>query len=75
MKPLYFDLTVLDVDAARRRASGGDSSSSGRSLATTGSGGRVVEAKRVIPGIGWFATCADPGGVLFGVLQPDPSAS
>lgn len=34
-------------------------------------GGRIVEAKRAIPGIGYFATCAEPGGLLFGVLQPD----
>lgn len=38
-------------------------------------GGRVVEPKRAIPGIGWFCTCAEPGGLLFGVLQPDPSAT
>ena len=37
-------------------------------------GGRVVEAKMAIPGIGWYATCAEPGGLLFGLIQPDPEA-
>lgn len=37
-------------------------------------GGRVIEPKRAIPGIGWFCTCAEPGGLLFGVLQPDPAS-
>lgn len=126
MKPQYFDLTVMDVDAARRFfeaclgwrfepfgpipgyyriTAGGPEEpgidggigaakdfpqSGGRPLTlmtipvpnidevigkVEQNGGRVVEAKRGIPGIGWFATCAEPGGLLFGVLQPDPSAS
>lgn len=28
--------------------------------------GRIVEPKLPIPGIGWYATCAEPGGLLFG---------
>lgn len=36
-----------------------------------GYGGRVVEPKMAIPGIGWYATCAEPGGLLFGVIQGD----
>jgi len=39
----------------------------GRVLA---SGGRIVEAKMPIPGIGWYATCAEPGGLMFGLIQP-----
>lgn len=39
------------------------------------SGGRVVEPKMPIPGIGWYATCAEPGGLMFGVIQADPGAS
>jgi predicted enzyme related to lactoylglutathione lyase len=39
-----------------------------------GSGGRVVEPKMPIPGIGWYATCAEPGGLVFGMIQPDPNA-
>ncbi len=38
-------------------------------LAVRSSGGRVVENKQEIPGIGWYATCAEPGGLLFGVLE------
>jgi predicted enzyme related to lactoylglutathione lyase len=34
-------------------------------------GGRVVEPKTRIPGVGAYATCAEPGGLRFGVLQPD----
>ena len=37
-------------------------------------GGKVVEPKMPIPGIGWFAACAEPGGLLFGVLEADPEA-
>ena len=126
MKPQYFDLTVMDVDAARRFfqaclgwqfepfgpipgyyrikagrpdepgidggiGAGGDfPQAGGRPLTlmtipvadidevirkVEQNGGRIVEAKRAIPGIGWFSTCAEPGGLLFGVLQPDPGAS
>lgn len=38
------------------------------------SGGRVVEPKMAIPGIGWYATCAEPGGLRFGMIQADPAA-
>ena len=38
------------------------------------SGGRIVEPKVPIPGIGWYATCAEPGGLYFGLIQPDTSA-
>ncbi len=34
-------------------------------------GGSVIEQKLAIPGIGWYATCAEPGGLKFGVLQID----
>jgi len=37
-------------------------------------GGEVVEPKMPIPGIGWFAACAEPGGLLFGVMEADPEA-
>ena len=39
------------------------------------SGGRVVEARMAIPGIGWYSTCAEPGGLKFGVIEADPSAA
>lgn len=38
------------------------------------SGGHLVEAKMPIPGIGWYATCAEPGGLRFGIIQADPTA-
>jgi hypothetical protein len=37
-------------------------------------GGRIVEPKMPIPGIGWYATCAEPGGLFFGVIQTDENA-
>lgn len=38
-------------------------------------GGRVVEPKLPIPGIGWYATCAEPGGLRFGIIQADPTVT
>lgn len=38
------------------------------------SGGRVIEPKLPIPGIGWYATCAEPGGLRFGIIEADPTA-
>ena len=38
------------------------------------SGGRIVEPKMPIPGIGWYATCAEPGGLLFGLIQANSDA-
>ncbi|GAP66622.1 glyoxalase [Mizugakiibacter sediminis] len=38
-------------------------------------GGRVVEPRMPIPGIGWYATCAEPGGLKFGLIQADGNAS
>lgn len=38
-------------------------------------GGRVIEPKMAIPGIGWFAACVEPGGLLFGVMEADPNAN
>lgn len=35
------------------------------------SNGRIVEDKTPIRGIGWYATCAEPGGLLFGLIQAD----
>ena len=37
-------------------------------------GGRVIEPRTAIPGIGWLAACAEPGGLLFGLLEADPEA-
>ena len=37
-------------------------------------GGSVVEQRTPIPGIGWYATCAEPGGLKFGLIEADPTA-
>lgn len=37
-------------------------------------GGSVVEPRTAIPGIGWYATCSEPGGLKFGVIEPDAAA-
>jgi uncharacterized protein len=39
------------------------------------SGGTIVEPRVPIPGIGWYATCAEPGGLLFGVIQADATVT
>jgi uncharacterized protein len=40
----------------------------------TSAGGRIVEAKMPIPGVGWYATCTEPGGLKFGLIQAEPTA-
>lgn len=37
-------------------------------------GGKIMEPKMPIPGIGWYATCAEPGGLVFGLIQADAGA-
>jgi uncharacterized protein len=37
-------------------------------------GGRVLERRVPVPGIGWFSSCAEPGGLVFGMIQADRSA-
>ncbi len=125
MKPVYFDFTVADPDAARRffervfgwrfqrfpmpyeyyRVEAGAPDepgidggigaiadtqiSEGKPLTqvtvqvpdldqfiarVTTNGGFVVEEKMAIPGIGWYAACAEPGGLKFGLIQADPGA-
>jgi len=38
-------------------------------------GGKVLEGRQAIPGIGWLAVCQDPQGMLFDILEPDPEAA
>lgn len=38
-------------------------------------GGLVVEPKMPIPGIGWYSTCCEPGGLTFGLIQIDENAA
>ncbi|HEY3364824.1 MAG TPA: VOC family protein [Symbiobacteriaceae bacterium] len=40
----------------------------------TAGGGKVVEGKMAVPGIGYMAYCLDTEGNLFGLMQFDPSA-
>jgi predicted enzyme related to lactoylglutathione lyase len=40
----------------------------------TASGGSIVEPRMPIPGVGWYATCAEPGGLLFGLIEADENA-
>lgn len=37
-------------------------------------GGSVIEQRTPIPGIGWYATCAEPGGLMFGLIETDAAA-
>jgi uncharacterized protein len=41
----------------------------------TQAGGNVIEPRMQIPGIGWYATCAEPGGLRFGLIQADAKAA
>jgi uncharacterized protein len=38
-------------------------------------GGFVLETRMAIPGVGWYATCAEPGGLVFGIFEADPKAA
>jgi len=38
-------------------------------------GGSIVEQRIPIPGVGWYATCAEPGGLKFGLVEADLTAS
>jgi predicted enzyme related to lactoylglutathione lyase len=40
----------------------------------TSNGGKVVMPKMAIPGVGWFATCQDTEGNLFGIIREDKDA-
>lgn len=37
-------------------------------------GGKVVMPRTTVPGIGYLAYCADPGGIVFGIMEQDESA-
>lgn len=38
-------------------------------------GGKVVGPKHPVPGVGYLAYCQDTEGIVFGVMQADPSAT
>jgi predicted enzyme related to lactoylglutathione lyase len=58
-KPVYF-IGVANMDQSLSKV--------------TGNGGRVLQPKMAIPGIGWFAVIADPEGNSQGVFQDDKAA-
>lgn len=37
-------------------------------------GGRVVQEKTAVPGVGYMAYCADIEGNIFGIMEENPSA-
>lgn len=37
-------------------------------------GGKVLEPRMPIPGVGWFAACLDTEGNRFDLMEPDPKA-
>jgi predicted enzyme related to lactoylglutathione lyase len=37
-------------------------------------GGKIVQKKTTIPGVGYMAYCADTEGNVFGIMQDDPTA-
>ncbi|HVF40571.1 MAG TPA: VOC family protein [Gemmatimonadaceae bacterium] len=44
-------------------------------LAVSQGGGKIVDGKMAITGVGWLAYCEDSEGNRFGVMQPDPTAA
>lgn len=42
---------------------------------TTSAGGKVVQPKTTVPGVGYMAYCADTEGNVFGLMQADESAA
>ncbi len=40
----------------------------------TDNGGKILDPKRAIPGIGWFAVFMDTDENVFGLMQSDPEA-
>lgn len=36
--------------------------------------GKILQPKMPIPGVGWFATCQDTEGNMFGIIQRDEKA-
>jgi hypothetical protein len=59
-QPLVNSLTVTSLDD---------------SVATVlANGGTMAVAKMAVPGMGWLAYCKDPEGIIFGMMQNDPSA-
>ena len=56
---IYFDSDDIDADTKRVESLGG----------------KLVEAKMAVPGMGWMAKYNDPSGNLFALWQSDPNAA
>jgi hypothetical protein len=41
----------------------------------TSQGGRIVEPKRAVPGVGYLVTCEDTEGNVFGIMEADEGAA
>ena len=41
----------------------------------TSKGGRILEGKRAVPKMGWFAICQDPEGNVFALWEMDTNAA
>lgn len=41
----------------------------------TGNGGKILQHRVAVPGVGYMAICADTEGNPFGVMQRDPKAA
>jgi len=39
----------------------------------TEAGGKIIQPKQAIPGVGYVATCHDPEGNTFGIIEEDTS--
>jgi len=39
----------------------------------TEAGGKIIQPKQAIPGVGYVATCQDPEGNTFGIIEEDTS--
>ena len=42
--------------------------------AVKGAGGKIIQGKTPIPGMGWFGVCEDTEGNRIGVFTTDPKA-
>lgn len=40
----------------------------------TKAGGKILQSKKAIPGVGHFALCQDTEGNAFGIMEEDPTA-
>ena len=43
--------------------------------AVTAAGGKIVAPKMAIPTVGWLAYAQEPTGIVFGMMQGDPTAA